>query len=238
MIQRREYCVLPAIRDGCVSGGDTVVVCSTSMADVTSQREVSSPPANVEGMGLSFMRPAHDERQNPGGKTISRRTGLKVAGVAGGLMAAGAALGPALRASAESTPVASSSPAALPGTDPQNQEVLDALASFQAPALETVTPDVGRNLPAPRDAVLKILSDRGKPALEAVGGIEHLLIPVKGSDDILARVYRPVQAAKDLSPVLVYFHGGGFVIANLDTYDSSCRALANATGSIVASIAY
>lgn len=208
------------------------------MADVTSQREVSSPAANVEGMGLSFMRPAHDERQNPGGKTISRRTGLKVAGVAGGLMAAGAALGPALRASAESTPVASSPPAALPGTDPQNQEVLDALASFQAPALETVTPDVGRNLPAPRDAVLKILSDRGKPALEAVGGIEHLLIPVKGSDDILARIYRPVAAAKDLSPVLVYFHGGGFVIADLNTYDASCRALANATGSIVASIAY
>jgi acetyl esterase/lipase len=34
-------------------------------------------------------------------------------------------------------------------------------------------------------------------------------------------------------PVVVYFHGGGFVIANLDTYDASCRAIANAAGCLV-----
>jgi acetyl esterase len=34
-------------------------------------------------------------------------------------------------------------------------------------------------------------------------------------------------------PALVYFHGGGFVICNLDTHDRVCRALANASGCVV-----
>ena len=39
-------------------------------------------------------------------------------------------------------------------------------------------------------------------------------------------------------PVLVYFHGGGWVIADLDTYDASARALANAARCIVVSVHY
>jgi acetyl esterase/lipase len=53
---------------------------------------------------------------------------------------------------------------------------------------------------------------------------------------IPVRVYRP-SAAQDL-PALVYFHGGGFVICNLDTHDRICRMLANASGCVVVSVDY
>ncbi len=50
------------------------------------------------------------------------------------------------------------------------------------------------------------------------------------------RVYRP-SAADDL-PVLVWYHGGGFVIGDLDTTDTTARKLANRTGGLVVSVDY
>ena len=52
----------------------------------------------------------------------------------------------------------------------------------------------------------------------------------------MVRIYTP--EGDEQFPVLVYFHGGGWVIANLDTYDASCRALALAAKCIVVSVAY
>lgn len=51
-----------------------------------------------------------------------------------------------------------------------------------------------------------------------------------------ARLYRPV-AQPDL-PLLVFFHGGGFVFGTLDTHDNLCRALAKQVGAVVVSVAY
>ena len=74
------------------------------------------------------------------------------------------------------------------------------------------------------------------PAMpEPVEKIEHLLIPTRDGE-VLARIYYP-NTDKNL-PVLVYFHGGGWVIANLDVYESSCRALCNAAEAIVVSVNY
>jgi acetyl esterase len=50
------------------------------------------------------------------------------------------------------------------------------------------------------------------------------------------RLYRP-SAARDL-PLIVYFHGGGFVICTLEMYDDMCRNLANFSGCAVASVDY
>jgi acetyl esterase len=50
------------------------------------------------------------------------------------------------------------------------------------------------------------------------------------------RVYRP--AAGDALPALVFFHGGGFVICDLESHDRQCRALANASGCVVVSVDY
>jgi len=53
------------------------------------------------------------------------------------------------------------------------------------------------------------------------------------------RVYRPLGSAADaLLPVLVYYHGGGWVIGDLDTHDTACRELANGSGCAVVSVDY
>lgn len=121
--------------------------------------------------------------------------------------------------------------------DPQMQLILDALTDFEAPPVEEVSPQIARNLPSVATATIQVLSDQGKPAYEEVGDISHILIPGP-EGDIVARVYTPLDAEDFPLPVSVYFHGGGFVIANLDTYDSSCRAIANAAGCLVVSVAY
>ncbi|AZD86959.1 Hydrolase, alpha/beta fold family [Pseudomonas chlororaphis subsp. aureofaciens] len=54
--------------------------------------------------------------------------------------------------------------------------------------------------------------------------------------ELPARLYRPL-AQKGL-PLLVFFHGGGFVIGTLDTHDALCRTLASQTGAVVVSVAY
>jgi acetyl esterase len=51
-----------------------------------------------------------------------------------------------------------------------------------------------------------------------------------------ARLYRPV-ARREL-PALVYFHGGGFVTGSVESHDSLCRTLANASGAAVLSVDY
>ena len=119
--------------------------------------------------------------------------------------------------------------------DPQMQAVLDQLAALHPLPLPSVTPEVARQLPTVADAVQGVISTRGGRCVEPVGSVNHVLIPGP-SGQLLIRVYTP--AGTGPFPVAVYFHGGGFVIANLDTYDASCRALVNAAGCIVLSVAY
>lgn len=55
---------------------------------------------------------------------------------------------------------------------------------------------------------------------------------------IPVRIYTPPGTGKAPRPAIVYFHGGGFVLCNLDTHDSTCRELAIGTGSVVVSVDY
>ncbi len=125
------------------------------------------------------------------------------------------------------------------GVDPQMQEVLDALAALDPLPLETVIPRQARELPSVADAVQGALAARGQPpAVETVGQIEHRLIPGgPSSEGTLVRIYTPASGTGPF-PVLVYFHGGGWVIANLNVYDASARALTNAANAVVVSVAY
>ena len=50
-----------------------------------------------------------------------------------------------------------------------------------------------------------------------------------------ARLYRP---RAEVGPLIVYFHGGGFTIGDLDTHDRNCRGLAQATGAALLSVDY
>ncbi len=62
-------------------------------------------------------------------------------------------------------------------------------------------------------------------------------LTVPGAEgELRVRLYRP-SAARDL-PLLVYFHGGGFVICTVEMYDDTCRLLANYSGCAVASVDY
>lgn len=153
---------------------------------------------------------------------ISRRDLIVLAGAGGTAIALGS---PFLANSVE----AASTP------DAQMKAVLDELAAFDAPPIDKLSPENARNLPSAADAVIGVLAKQGKPAVEMVGDISHQLIPGP-EGDLLARVYLPKGSGP--FPVLVYFHGGGWVIANIGTYDASCRALTNAANCIVVSVAY
>lgn len=141
-------------------------------------------------------------------------------------------------ASATFAPHLANAAAAMADTpNAQMQAVLDALAALHPLPIPSLTPDQARNDPSFQDALLAVVSKAGKPAVEPVAEIRHVLIPTTGGASIIARAYIPADAPKP-APVAVYFHGGGWVIANLDTYDASCRSLANGAGCIVVSAAY
>jgi acetyl esterase len=81
----------------------------------------------------------------------------------------------------------------------------------------------------------KALSALEQP--EEVTRVDDRLIP--GTDgDIPARVYTAHAAVGEAHGVLVWLHGGGWVIGDLDTADSTCRALANRAGCVVVSVDY
>jgi acetyl esterase len=61
---------------------------------------------------------------------------------------------------------------------------------------------------------------------------------VRGAEgQLAARLYVPFGAPAP-APLLVYFHGGGWVVGDLDTHDQPCRFLAREAGALVLSIAY
>jgi acetyl esterase len=69
---------------------------------------------------------------------------------------------------------------------------------------------------------------------EPVASVEEVGIPGPGGN-LKVRIYRPEARP---GGILVYFHGGGWVVGNLDTHDAGCRALANATPCVVVSVDY
>jgi acetyl esterase/lipase len=126
--------------------------------------------------------------------------------------------------------------AATSKPDPEMKAVLDALASLGGKPIETLTPAEARKQSSPADAVKKVLQQQGKStAPEAVGNVENRNIP-GAAGQIAIRIYTP--AGDGPFPVLFYIHGGGWVIADLDTYDSSARALTNAAQAVVVSTHY
>lgn len=116
------------------------------------------------------------------------------------------------------------------------QAILDELAALNPKPLEILRPDEARQQPGPGDAVQSLLKKRGMSTeAEAVANVCMIKIPGPESS-LEARVYMPRERSP--LPMLVYWHGGGWVIGNLDTCDASCRALCNAARCIVVSCDY
>ena len=126
--------------------------------------------------------------------------------------------------------------AATSKPDPEMKTVLDALASLGGKPIETLSPEEARKQPAPADAVKKVLDGQGKSTSpQPVGSVDNRSIPGPGGQ-IPIRIYWP--DGEGPFPVVFYIHGGGWVIANLVTYDSSARALTNAAQAVVVSTHY
>jgi acetyl esterase len=97
-----------------------------------------------------------------------------------------------------------------------------------APSYETLPPQEAR------EATKEVFRELGGP-LAPVSKIENRTLPGPGGN-LPIRVYTPNENRP--LPVLVYFHGGGWVICDLDTHDAICCALADAAGCLVVSVDY
>ncbi|HUQ83886.1 MAG TPA: alpha/beta hydrolase [Gemmatimonadaceae bacterium] len=133
--------------------------------------------------------------------------------------------------------------AAAPGgptkADASMQPVLDQLGSLGGKPIETLTPAEARQQPTPKDAVMAMLVKQGKDTTPAalVPGVTSVDRTVRGAaGSIPARIYTPEGAGP--FPVVVYYHGGGWVIADKNVYDGGARGLAKAANAVVVSIDY
>ena len=125
--------------------------------------------------------------------------------------------------------------------DAQMQAVLGALGAMHTAPLETLRPVGARSQPAPRDGVRAVLAKRGivlKPADQDYGGVDvaDRTIPGPGGP-IPVRIYTPEDGRKPF-PVIVYYHGGGWVIADRNAYDDGARGLSKGAMAIVISVDY
>ncbi|TQN44332.1 acetyl esterase/lipase [Blastococcus colisei] len=123
--------------------------------------------------------------------------------------------------------------------DPQAQAIVDAHSSLGPLPFETLTPTEARKQPGPKDAVQKVMAERGIEGPEPVGSVEDLEIPDAAGGTMRLRVYKPANAGTGPLPVIMWIHGGGWVLFTIDDhYDASCRGLTNKTGAIVVSPDY
>ena len=110
--------------------------------------------------------------------------------------------------------------------DPQARVYLDKLESLQLPGFHTMPLEEARKL----FRAMRALGAKPDP----VGTVEDLLL----SGSIPARLYRPLESGQAKLPVVVYFHGGGWVLGDLSTVDNLCRRLSNASGCAFLSVDY
>ncbi|MEA2319716.1 MAG: acetyl esterase, partial [Solirubrobacteraceae bacterium] len=110
--------------------------------------------------------------------------------------------------------------------DPGIQEVLDGINALEGPPAHEVPIQQAR---AGHEQETAQLSGPG----EEVGEVRDVELP--GAVPIPVRVYRPLEPT---GGVVAYFHGGGWAVGSIDSFDTVCRALANESGAIVGSVGY
>ena len=118
---------------------------------------------------------------------------------------------------------------------PEMQVVIEKLMSYNSPPLITLSATDARKQPSPADAVKDVMKENNIPVPPSMVDTMGKNIPVSGGN-IHLRIYTP--KGEGPFPVILYYHGGGWVIADLDTYDASARGLAEQTGAVLVSVAY
>ena len=115
--------------------------------------------------------------------------------------------------------------------DPQAKAVIELVAKSGRPAYHTLSPKDARQL---------FLETRpaSTPTPPAIGTVRNLVAETP-QGAIPLRAYRPAGLPDALPlPVYVYFHGGGWVIGDLETHDVLCRQLTAASGACVIAVDY
>lgn len=114
--------------------------------------------------------------------------------------------------------------------DPATAAVLQMMADTDAPSMSTGTPVQARE-----GFRFMTVGLRDPATLAQVGGVEDRTVP-GAAGEIAARIYRPATAGPH--PTVVFFHGGGFVIGDIDTHDDHTRLLCRDVDAVVVSVAY
>ena len=114
---------------------------------------------------------------------------------------------------------------------PQARALLDLIAKSGLPATHTVPPPDARKMYRDRRAY-------SQPAPPLVASVRDAAAPgMHGA--IPLRIYRPSGTTADaVLPVLVFYHGGGWTIGDLDTHDTLCRELCNGARACVVAVDY
>ena len=111
--------------------------------------------------------------------------------------------------------------------DPQAEAFLKQAAAAGAPPLESLP------VPQARQFLRTLFAPQGPR--EPVKKVEDRVIEANGVN-LPVRIYTPEGTGP--LPILVFFHGGGWVLGDCESYDAPCRALANGAGCIVVSVEY
>jgi acetyl esterase len=111
---------------------------------------------------------------------------------------------------------------------PQAWAMVQRIAQSKEPPLETLAPVEARRLADER------VTRNGIHAAE-MQEVRNLVIEGPGGP-LRLRLYKPFSAR--VVPLTMFFHGGGFMVANLDTHDALCRTLAERSGSAMLAVDY
>ena len=149
---------------------------------------------------------------------------------------AGCARDPEKRSVSE---IAVSGTKSLLRTDSDMQKLLNKFASFDAKAIEKTTPQEARQQPTMAAAVKDVLEDqkRSSSPESLVPGVTTREISIPSpSGSMPATVYTP--PGNGPLPAVLFFHGGGWVIADRKVYDGGARGLAKQADAVVVSVDY
>ena len=108
--------------------------------------------------------------------------------------------------------------------------LLQQMAENPVPKLWEIPAVQGREM-------FRMMMSTMEPPAVPIGKIENITMPGPAGP-LKLRIYTPVAEGADALPAIVYFHGGGWVIGDLDTHDALCRTLANEVGARVIAVDY
>ena len=114
--------------------------------------------------------------------------------------------------------------------DAKAQLICDIVALVRTIPMSEMTPEISRGQLA---TFAKLLGGGPTP----VGEVVNRTLPGPAGD-IPVRLYRPANAGEGPLPILIFYHGGGWIQGDIEVHDEPCRRVANASGGLVLSIDY